>query len=102
MRTIKFKVNQQRIRNKNSICHVYKGTDNYLNLEFEFDENWDGCKKAISFIRPEKKELAMILNNDSIIVPSEAFGDTQLEFYIVGKNDDYRIETQKFIIRLGG
>jgi len=101
MRTIKFKVNQQRIRNRNSVCHIYAGTNNYLNLEFEFDGDWDGCKKAISFIRPEQKELQMLLVDDHCIVPSEAFGESQLEFYIVGKNGNYRIETQKFIIRLG-
>ena len=102
MRTIKFKVNQQRIRNRNSICHVYKGTDNYLQLEFEFDKNWDGCVKAISFVRSDQKELPMILENDICTVPAEAFDTDQLMFYIVGKTSEVRIETQKFIIRLGG
>lgn len=101
MRTIKFKVNQQRIKNINSVCHIYQGTDNYLKLEFTFNEDWDGCKKAISFIRSGKQELPILLDNDSCIVPSEAFDTNQLSFYIVGKTDKCRIETQTFVIQLG-
>lgn len=103
MRTIKFKVNQQRIKNLDSICHIYQGTDNYLNLEFIFNDDWDGCKKAISFIRSDKPELVLLLQNDSCTVPKEAFDGLTLQFYLVGKKlPNYRIETQKFNIKLGG
>jgi hypothetical protein len=104
MREIKFNVNQQRIKNVDSICHIYKGTDNYLRLVFVFNEDWANCVKAISFVRKNKEELPMLLENDSCTVPSEAFDETQLMFYVVGKKNSpkYRIETQKFIIKLGG
>ena len=100
MRTIKFKVNQQRIKNQNSICHVYKGTDNYLKLEFDFNADWDACVIGISFIS-EEKEIAMLLKDNGCVVPKEAFDKTQLCFYLVGKTKDYRIETQKFVIKVG-
>lgn len=102
MRTIKFKVNQQRIKNVDSVCHVYPGTDNYLNLQFIFDSNWDGCVKAISFVLDNGQEFPMLLKDDACLVPAEAFCSDQLSFYLVGKTKTYRIETQKFVINLGG
>lgn len=100
MRTIRFEVNQQRIKPKDSICHIYKGTDNYLRLEFIFGDDWYGCEKAVSFVTD--KELPMKLVHNTVIVPKAAFGDKTLEFYLVGKKTDYRIQSQNYIIRLGG
>lgn len=99
MRTIMFKVNQQRIKNINSVCHVYPGTDNYLELEFEFDNDWDGCVKAISFI-VQNKSLPFILKDNKCVVPKEAFDNNKLVFYLVGKKANYRIQTQEFVIKL--
>lgn len=104
MREINFNVNQQRIKNTDSICHVYKGTDNYLCLVFDFNEDWADCVKAISFVRKNKEELPLILKDNKCTVPAEAFDETQLTFYLVGKRKfpKYRIETQKFTVKLGG
>lgn len=99
MRTITFNVNQQKIKNTNSIGFVYGGTHNYLNLKFDFSEEWDGCFKAVSFIVKDK-ELAFLLKDDSCTVPQNAFDDDTLTFYLVGKKPDYRIESRKFTIRL--
>lgn len=99
MRTIKFEVDQQRIKNVDSVNFIYSGTDNYLQLEFKFGSDWDGCLKAISFggdIEP------ILLKNDGCTVPKEAFEKTQLSFYLVGKKKNYRVQTQKFVIRLLG
>ena len=99
MRTIKFNVKEQRIKNIDSVCHVYPGTDNYLCLEFHFSSDWDGCLKAIAL---GSKQMPMLLKNDSCVVPKEAFDETQLSFYLVGKRKNYRIQTEEFVIRLGG
>lgn len=100
MRTIKFKVHQQRIKNIDSVSFVYGGTDNYLQLKFEFGSDWDGCYKAISFI--SENEIAALLKDDCVLVPAEAFYNGKLSFYLVGKKKDYRIQTQQFDIKLGG
>lgn len=100
MRTIKFNVKQQRIKNVDSISFVFGGTDNYLKLDFEFSMDWYGCVKGICF--GEQEHLSMLLKDDSVVVPAEAFNDSTLVFYLVGKKHDYRIQTQKFSIRLGG
>lgn len=99
MRNINFKVNQQRIKNKDSVAHIYGGTDNYLNLVFDFDDSWKDCLIGISF---GDKEIVKLVENNSCTVPEEAFDETKLTFYLVGKRKDgYRIQSQKFMIRLG-
>lgn len=99
MRTITFNVNQQKIRNVDSIAFIYGGTHNYLNLKFNFSKEWDGCFKAVSFIT-DNKEFPFLLNEDSCTVPQEAFGSDTLTFYLVGKKPNYRIESRKFTIML--
>ena len=99
MRTITFNVNQQKIKNIDSIAFVYGGTHNYLNLKFNFSDEWDGCFKAVSFVT-DNKEIPFLLKDDSCAVPQEAFGSDTLTFYLVGKKHDYRIESRKFTIRL--
>lgn len=100
MRDIRFKVNQQRIKNIDSVAHIYGGTDNYLNLVFEFDDSWDNCFIGISF---GSKGLVKLIKDNSCSVPEEAFDKNKLTFYLVGKRKDgYKIQSQPFIIRLGG
>lgn len=100
MRTIEFDVNQQRIKPTNSITFVYGGTDNYLQLVFKFDENWDGCVKGIAFGKREERVAKLLDQNGSCTVPKEAFDEKELVFYLVGKKKNYRVQTQKFTIKL--
>lgn len=98
MRTIEFSVNQQRIKNKNSICHLYSGTNNYLRLKFDFDESWDGCAIGISL---GSKGIPKILDEEnSCVVPGEAFDETQLSFYLLGVKTDYKVKSEEFVIKL--
>lgn len=99
MRTIKFRVNQQRIKPMNSVSFVYPGTDNYLKLEFEFGNDWDGCNIGISF---GSKKIMQVLKDNYCIVPKEAFDEDQLSFYLAGVKEGYSIRSQEFIIKLGG
>lgn len=101
MRTVNFEVKQQRIKPIDSVTHIYSGTDNYLELKFKFNNDWDACIKGISFI-VGNNELPMLLKNDSCVVPEEAFDKNKLAFYLVGKKKDYRIQSQKFTIKIGG
>lgn len=98
MRTIEFEVNQQKIKNVNSIAYVYGGTHNYLNFKFTFGPDWNDCVKAIVFITD--KELPFLLKDDECVVPEKAFNSDSLAFYLVGKKTDYRIESRKFVINL--
>ena len=97
MRTITFNVIQQRIKPTNSTSFVYSGTDNYLNLEFSFDESWDDCVKGISF---GSKKVAKLLEDNNVTVPAEGFDENELSFYLVGKKKNYRVQSQTFTIKL--
>lgn len=99
MRTVKFRVNQQRIKPMNSVSFIYPGTDNYLKLEFEFGGDWDGCTIGISL---GSKKLKRVLENNACTVPKEAFDGDQLSFYLAGVKENYTIQSQEFIIKLGG
>ena len=99
MRDIRFNVNQQRIQNEDSVAFVYKGSHNYINLIFNFNKDWEGCVKGIVYV-VGAKEKAYLLKDDSHVVPAEAFDEKELVFYLVGKTKDYRIESQKFTIKL--
>ena len=99
MRTINYKVTQQLIQTEERLDDIYKGTQNYLNLKFEFDDNWDDCVKAIVF-EIKGKEHPMLLKNDQIEVPQEACSSDFIWFYLVGKKKGYRVQTKKAYIKL--
>lgn len=101
MRTIQFDVNQQRIKNIDKITFIYPGTDNYIQLKFKFSEDWNGCAKGIAFGKREELVALLLDKNDCCTVPKEAFDEKELVFYLVGKKKpNYRIQTQKFVIKL--
>lgn len=101
MRTIRFRVNQQRIKNVDSILHVYQGTDNYLKLQFEFGKDWDDCVIGIAFGSKSNPKLPCVLKDNCCVVPQEAFDKDRLGFYLLGKKPNYRIESQEFYIEVG-
>lgn len=94
MRTIKFKVEQQLISRLGDHKNIYTGTENYLELEFEFDDNWKDCVKAIVF-NPGPNESSDILKDNKCMVPNDLCQNRFIKFYIVGKRADYRIKTQQ-------
>lgn len=97
MRIIKYKVDQQLLSTTDNLKDIYAGFENYLELEFEFDDNWQNCVKAIVFISgSDKKELPMLLKDNKCIVPKEAVQSRFIKFYLVGKRKpDYRIQTKQ-------
>ena len=100
MKTIRFQVTEQRIKNLDSVVHIYGGTNNYLNLQFNFDSNWKDCVKVASFA---DGTVACRVIDDCCLVPEKAFSKGKLSFYILGgRNDGYRIKTETFTIVLGG
>ena len=100
MRTIKFQVTEQRIKNIDTVAFVYGGTNNYLKFEFAFDDNWYECAKVISF---GNDKCVMKIDNNCCLVPQEAFDKNKLTFYILGgRKNGYRIRTEPFSIKLLG
>lgn len=94
MRVIKYKVEAQLIKPTNSIKDIYAGTENYLELEFEFDKQWHDCVKAVIF-DVNGLEQAVLLKNNKCQIPSEVCNQRFIRFYLVGKDNNSRIQTNQ-------
>ena len=94
MRTIKYKVEHQLITAVGDLSNIYAGSENYLELEFDFDDNWKDCVKAVVFVLKDT-EKPVILKNNKCTIPSELCQNRFIRFYLVGKKPDYRIQTNK-------
>lgn len=55
MRILQFRINGQKLSKDGDFSNLVAGTKGYLKAAFNFDEDWDGCRKAAVFLR---KELA--------------------------------------------
>lgn len=58
MRTLKYKVQGQKIIRDNTydFSNIVRGTNNYINLIFEWDEDWKNKAKVISLRNAEGVE----------------------------------------------
>lgn len=101
MRTIKYIVEGQTLNTNDDLRNIYVGSQNYLELEFEFDSTWDECAKAVVFIKSDKSELPKLLKDNKCIIPNDICKNKNIRFYLVGKTPKFRIQTQKKLIRLG-
>lgn len=55
MRTLKYKVQKQNVIRDNTcdFSNIVRGTNNYIKLVFEWDEDWKNKAKAISLMNAE-------------------------------------------------
>lgn len=96
MRILKFIVEGQKIIPDPS-CNfsgIVKGTKGYLQAEFKFDNDWNGCRKAAVFNKLGKDYPVPIVGNKCEI-PAEALTWRKFEVSVVGERDGYRITTDK-------
>lgn len=97
MRTLKFSVDGQRLR-KRIDCDfsgLVAGSVGYLRAEFEFSDDWAGCKKAASFWIEDQEYAVRLDSNDSCIIPSEALSGALFKVSVVGIRSDYKISTTR-------
>ena len=103
MRTLKFRVAGQKI-DKDPACDfsgLVPGTSGYLRAEFQFDEEWNGCRKAAVFTKFSQDYPVPIING-SCEIPAETLSWKSWEVRVVGERDGYRITTGKIQIRQEG
>lgn len=55
MRILQFKVAGQNLSKDGDFSGIVAGTKGYLYTEYNFDSEWDGCRKAAVFCRCEKE-----------------------------------------------
>lgn len=59
---------------------------------FDFENGWNGCKKAASFF-VDGEEHAAILENDACMVPPEACDADVFEVSVTGAKPGYKVKT---------
>ena len=100
MRVLKFNVNAQQITKapECDFSNLVAGTSGYLRAHFTFSPEWDNCVKVAQFWRGGKDHAVLIKNNECEIDPDALTGAT-FKVSVVGQRDDYRITTNKVIVR---
>ena len=82
---------------------IVKGTINYLKCSFDFTgTDWNQCKIAVVF---EKRgnEYATALGSDrTVTVPADMSEEKSFRVYVVGAKDNYKIVTNKVLVKQEG
>ena len=102
MRALEFIVDKQIIR-RDPNCDfngLVAGSSGYLLAHFTFSSDWNKCIKVASFWQGGK-EYAVILDGDSCSIPSEALIGATFKVSVTGKRGDYKIPTNRILIRQG-
>lgn len=94
MRILQFKVTGQNLSKDGDFSSIVAGTRGYLQTAYNFDGEWDGCKKAAVFCRYEKEYPVPIMNG-KCKVPDEITEYKRWKVYLVGEKAGYRITTNE-------
>lgn len=108
MRILRFNVSSQ-IISLDSGCDftgLIPGTEGYLQAEFTFSPEWDGCAKVAAFYSPMGKEYPpqILKDGKSCIIPSEALKKQTFKVQVLGenKNKNYKLVTNKVAVHQNG
>lgn len=107
MRTLKFVVEGLIIKQdpKCDFSGLVPGTEGYLQAEFSFSSEWDGCAKAAGFKSKFGKQFpaALLSNGKTCIIPAEALERTDFKINVVGmKGKDYKLVTNYVTVSQNG
>ena len=100
MRTLKFIITAQNIQ-KDPDCDftgIVAGTQGYLQAEFLFSQEWQGCRMAAIF-SCMRKEYPQPIKNGSCVIPAEALEWDNFGVRVVGQRDSYRITTNEVKVK---
>lgn len=102
MRVLTYKVKGQQLIATGKHSGLIAGTKGYLKAQFEFDKDWDGCIKVVSFFNDG--EYAVKLDDNNICdIPDEALTNSTFKVKVEGrKQDGYCILTAPIIERQRG
>lgn len=98
MRILQFRINGQKLSKDGDFSGLIAGTKGYLYTAYNFDSEWDGCKKAAVFLRYDK-EYPVPIVNARCAVPDEITEHKCWKVYLVGVKDGYRITTNEVEVR---
>ena len=104
MRALKFQVDGQVVK-RSPGCdfdNITRGTKRYLKLQFSLSKDWAGCVVAATFWNYEKEVCAVQVKNGMCAVPDEVTDNRRIKVSLTGKRGDYKIVTNKIVIRQEG
>ena len=108
MRTLKFIVEGQTIK-KDPACDfsgLVPGTDGYLQAEFSFSSEWDGCSKVAAFYSSMGAEFPaqVLYDGRTCTIPAEALKNRVFKVRVLGKkgNSKFKITTNKHEVKQNG
>lgn len=96
MRTLKYKVQGQNII-RDSGCdfsNIIKGSNNYIRLVFEWDEQWKNKAKVISLRNADGEEVNVVLQS-KIVLQEKTTKGSIFSFQIYGKEGEEKIQTNR-------
>lgn len=103
MRVLEFEVKQQRLRKQPGcdFSHIVAGTSGYLKAKFNFSPEWDGCKKAASFVGEfVVDECAVMLDeNNCCDIPADVLRGGVFRVCVGGVRDDCLIRTNTMTVK---
>ena len=102
MRVLTYKVKGQRLIATGNHSGLIAGTKGYVKALFEFDKDWDGCIKVVSFFNDGEYAIKLDDSN-TCYIPNEALTNQTFKVKVEGrKQDGYCIFTDPIIERQKG
>ena len=94
MRVLQFDVTGQKLSTAGDFSGLVAGTKGYLQTAYNFDSEWDGCRKAAVFSY-YGKEFPVPIINGMCAVPDNVAERKMWKVRLVGEKKGYRITTNE-------
>lgn len=106
MRVLRFLVDKQLIC-RDPACDfsgLVPGTRGYLQAEFSFSPEWEGCVKVASFLSLQDKEFPpqVLKDGKTCMIPEEALKYRKFKVKVIGKKGSLRIPTNEVTVNQNG
>lgn len=106
MRTLKFRVRGQKLEQEGNFSNLIPGSSEYLQAEFEFDQEWNGMAKVAEFRRlnlPDAACWPAKISNNKCMVPAEVLSGNRWYINVIGQSrEGIRIPTGRVEVRQDG
>lgn len=94
MRILRYKVEGQNIIRDNTcdFSNIVRGTNNYIKLVFEWDEDWRYKAKVISLRNAEGIETNLAFK-ENVVLPEVVTNGSMFSFVLYGKDNIEKVQT---------
>lgn len=94
MRILRYKVEGQNIIRDNTcdFSNIVRGTNNYIKLVFEWDEDWRYKAKVISLRNAEGTETNLAFK-ENVVLPEVVTNGSMFSFVLYGKDNIEKVQT---------